>query len=132
MTAQEFLISVLKGWSSCFGGVKFNYAYDTVAEYHIIEVKPEEIRRGNSEYKNAEMQLWMRFIELYPDENLLITNPSNANDMTNLVYSNEHLSTERLTEYCTHSCLDGYCELGYRVCDGTACSDYDRIDKEMD
>lgn len=89
MTAQEFLINALKEWSTRFEGIRFNYAYDAVTEYHIVEVEPEEVRRGSTEYKNAEMQLWLSFMELYPDANLLITKPSNANDMTNVVYSSE-------------------------------------------
>lgn len=96
MTAQEFLINTLKEWSSRFEGIRINYAYDVVTEYHIVEVEPEKIRRGSTEYKNAEMQLWMSFMELYPDANLLITKPSNANDMTNIVYSSEHLIGNRI------------------------------------
>ena len=68
--AQE-LINKVK--SKCCG-IK---AYDAVTEYHIVEVKPEEIRRGNADYKKMEMQLWMDFMEQYPDECLLICAPSN-------------------------------------------------------
>ena len=47
MTAQEFIKKTLKEWVSRFNGIKLRYAYDAVTEYHIVEVKPEEIRRGN-------------------------------------------------------------------------------------
>jgi hypothetical protein len=86
MTAQEFLKKTLKGWESLFEGIKLKYAYDAVTEYHIVEVKPEEIRRGSVDYKKAEMQLWMDFMEQYPDECLLICAPSDANDMTNILF----------------------------------------------
>ena len=86
MTAQEFLKKTLKVWESLFVGIKLKYAYDAVTEYHIVEVKPEEIRRGSANYKKVEMQLWMDFMEQYPDECLLICAPSDANDMTNELF----------------------------------------------
>lgn len=89
MTAQEYIINTLKEWLSRFEGIRFNYAYDAVTEYHIVEVEPENMRRGSKEYKTAEVQLWLSFMELYPDANLLITKPSDANDMTNIVYCSE-------------------------------------------
>lgn len=86
MTAQEFLKETLEKWKSLFEGIELKYAYDAVTEYHIVEVKPEEIRRGNADYKKMEMQLWMDFMEQYPDECLLICAPSEANDMTNVLF----------------------------------------------
>lgn len=86
MTAQEFLKETLEKWKSLFEGIELKYAYDAVTEYHIVEVKPEEIRRGNADYKKMEMQLWMDFMEQYPDECLLICDPSDANDMTNVLF----------------------------------------------
>lgn len=86
MTAQEFLTKTLKEWESLFEGIEIKYAYDAVTEYHIVEVEPEEIRRGNVDYKKAEMQLWMDFMEQYPDEYLLICAPSDANEMSNVLF----------------------------------------------
>lgn len=93
MTAQEFLKKALKEWVSLFEGIKLKYAYDAVTEYHIVEVKPEEIRRGSVDYKRAEMQLWMDFMEQYPDECLLICAPSEANDMTNVLFETRQVWT---------------------------------------
>lgn len=93
MTAQEFLKKVLKEWVSLFEGIKLKYAYDAVTEYHIVEVKPEEIRRGSVDYKKAEMQLWMDFMEQYPDECLLICAPSEANDMSNVLFETKQVWT---------------------------------------
>ena len=86
MTAQEFLKKALNEWVTLFEGIKLKYAYDAVTEYHIVEVKPEEIRRGSVDYKKAEMKLWLDFMEQYPDECLLICAPSEANDMTNILF----------------------------------------------
>ena len=93
MTAQEFLKKALKEWVSLFEGIKLKYGYEGVTEYHIVEVKPEEIRRGSVDYKRAEMQLWMDFMEQYPDECLLICAPSEANDMTNVLFETRQVWT---------------------------------------
>ena len=48
---QNFLKEALKELGKLFIGINLKYAYDALTEYHIIEVKPEEIRRGNTDYK---------------------------------------------------------------------------------
>lgn len=98
MAAQEFLKKTLEEWESLFEGIKLKYAYDAVTEYHIVEVKPEEIRRGSEVYKKAEMQLWMDFMEQYPDECLLICAPSDANDMSNVLFETKPAWTIRLQD----------------------------------
>ena len=89
MTAQDFLKKTLKKWETLFDGIKLKYAYDAVTEYHIVEVEPENIRRGSVDYKKAEMQLWIDFMEQYPNECLLLCAPSEANDMTNVLFETE-------------------------------------------
>ena len=86
MSEIEFLKKTLNEWCERFVGIHVRYAYDVVSEYHIIEVDPESIRRGNDEYKEAEMSLWTSFMELYPNADLLITKPSEANDMSNCLF----------------------------------------------
>lgn len=112
MTAQEFLKNVLKEWVSLFEEIKLKYAYDAVTEYHIVEVTPEEIRRGNADYKKAEMQLWMDFMDQFPDENLLICAPSDANDMTNILFETSTewkiLSQEKPISENFSYCQDDY------------------------
>lgn len=93
MTAQEFLQKAFKKWESLFEGIKLKYAYDAVTEYHIVEVRPEEIRRGSVDYKKAEMKLWIDFMDQYPDECLLICAPSDANDMTNVLFETKSVWT---------------------------------------
>ena len=51
-----------------------------------MEVDPESIRRGNDMYKKAELSLWIAFMEKFPEADLLICEPSNANDMTNCLF----------------------------------------------
>jgi hypothetical protein len=89
MTPTEYIKNQLVLWNVEFVGIHIRYAYDVEANFHIVEIDPEAIRRGNAEYKKQELDFWMKFMTEYPEENLLISEPSDINDMSNLIYSNE-------------------------------------------
>ncbi len=86
MKETIFLLKTLKEWCDRFDGIHVRYAYDTTSEYHIVEVDPESIRRGNEQYQKAELVLWTEFMERYPDSDLLICEPSKANNMSNCLF----------------------------------------------
>ena len=86
MKEKEFLINTLTEWCKRFEGIHVRYAYDATTEYHIVEVDPESIRRGNDEYKVAELALWTAFMEAYPGSDLLISEPSRANNMVDCLF----------------------------------------------
>ena len=88
MKETEFIIKTLKEWCNQFEGIHIRYAYDSNTEYHIVEVDPESIRRGNSSYKQAELALWTDFMREFPDSDLLICEPSTSNEMTNCLFEN--------------------------------------------
>ena len=52
---------------------------------------PESIRRGNEQYKETELALWTAFMERYPYSDLLITRPSEANEMNNCLFENNRI-----------------------------------------
>lgn len=87
--SQEFIKNVLKEWGSIFEEIKLKYAYDEDSEYHIIEVEPESIRRGNKDYMTKELQLYKDFTDAFESENILICNPSDANNMSNILFNSE-------------------------------------------
>lgn len=91
MKESDFLIATLKEWCEKFDGIRVRYAYDVVSEYHIVEIEPESIRRGNEQYKSAEFTLWTAFMEKYPNADLLICEPSDANDMTNCLFDSAQM-----------------------------------------
>ena len=86
MTSKEYLIKNLIKWKSLFKGIQIKYAYDKNTDYHIIEISPEEIRRGSEEYAVEEMNLWESFFEKFSNEDILISSPSPCNDMSNILY----------------------------------------------
>ena len=88
MTPSQYIKNQLELWDQKFEGIHIRYAFDVETNFHMVEIDPEKIRRGNAEYKQQELDFWMNFLKLYPDENLLISEPSDINDMSNVIYSN--------------------------------------------
>ena len=88
MTPSQYIKNQLESWNKQFEGIHIRYAFDVEANFHMVEIDPEKIRRGNTEYKQQELDFWINFLKLYPEENLLISEPSNINDMSNVIYSN--------------------------------------------
>lgn len=86
MNATKYIISSLDRLSGLISGIKIKYAYDTISDFHIIEISPESIRRGNDEYMEWEGHMWKDFYDLYPDEDLLISEPDETNNMTNILF----------------------------------------------
>lgn len=99
MNAIQFLINRLENWCRNFSGIHIRYSYDAQTEYHIVEVDPETIRRGSDEYKREELALWMDFMEQYPEYDLLITEPSEANNMANCLFENSQLTAEDVVNW---------------------------------
>lgn len=99
MKETVFLINALKEWQKRFDGIHVRYAYDAASEYHIVEVDPESIRRGNDEYKKAEISLWDSFTKLFPNSDLLISEPWEGNDMTNCLYDSTSCLHEDKHQY---------------------------------
>ncbi len=76
MTAKEYILQQVDKLTTMFDGIELRYAYDQMANFHIIEVTPESIRRGNENFVNQEYEIDKEFSELFPDEDLLITEPN--------------------------------------------------------
>lgn len=86
MSATDFILSRLKMISKAIPAAGLRYAYDTTTDYHIIEVYPESVRRGDESYIEMECDLWRDFHDLYPQEDILISEIDETNDMSNLIY----------------------------------------------
>lgn len=85
----EYIKKQLELWSKQFDGIHIKYVFDIETNFHIVEIGPEEIRRGNAEYKRQELDFWMNFMKLYPKEDLLISESIDISDKTNMmIYTN--------------------------------------------
>ncbi len=70
MTPQEYIIAELESFIKRFSKVRVRYEYDENALVHTVEVLPNEVYHLNEEYILWERQLFYRFIERYPTENI--------------------------------------------------------------
>ena len=76
MTGKDYIIELINKWANLFENIGLRYAYDTKTRFHIIEVTPELIRRGNNDFIKEECEVNQEFSCLFPDEDLLITEPN--------------------------------------------------------
>ncbi|GHV20897.1 hypothetical protein FACS1894174_03530 [Bacteroidia bacterium] len=86
MNSKEYIIEKLKNISNEIKNISLRYAYDITTDFHIIEVAPESVRRGNDDYMNMEHSFWSDFHKLFPNEDILISEKCETNDMSNLIY----------------------------------------------
>lgn len=131
MSAKDYIIKELREISEKINGISLRYAFDSTTNFHIIEVSPEYIRRGSEDYMELESAMWTQFYTLFPCEDILITEESDVNDMSNILYTNnfenkygnivnEKFKGEQMDEYgvslfdCSyHSNVDSYQEYAF-------------------
>lgn len=89
MNAKDFIISSLTKISNEILDIKLRYAFDETLNFHIIEVSPESIRRGDEKYMEMEYDLWKSFQQMFPNEDLLISEIDETNNMSNTLYETE-------------------------------------------
>lgn len=86
MTAKDFIIERLKMISSKIKDVSLRYAFDVRSNFHIVEVSPDGIYSNDGEYRLLESDVEMEFMSKFPDEDILFSERSDLNDMTNLIF----------------------------------------------
>lgn len=87
MTPKDYIITKINELQKNGINVCVRYAYEMATSFHVIEVSPESIRRGDESYMEWEYSVWKEFVELFPNEDLLISEEDDTNDMANLIYS---------------------------------------------
>ena len=95
----EFICSILKKWNELFAGIHIRYAYDRMTDNHVVEIDPESVRRGNAEYKKAELSLYLEFMRRFPESCLLIAQPCEAYNMSDVLYENATSARNECVEW---------------------------------
>lgn len=96
MNATDFILSRLEMIVKFVPSAGIRYAYDPHTDFHIIEIYPECVRRGDSGYVGMECDLWKDFHNLYPHSDILISEVDSTNDMNNIIY--EHIPSSVINE----------------------------------
>ena len=66
MNAKDFITESLVRIANEISQINIRYAYDEITNFHIIEISPEEIRRGDEKYMEMEYELWNNFRTMFP------------------------------------------------------------------
>lgn len=98
MNAKDFIISNLTEISNEIPDIQLRYAFDETLKFHIIEISPESIRRGNEKYMEMEYNLWNNFQQMFPDEDLVIGETDDINNMSNILYETGPLIQSRIND----------------------------------
>lgn len=96
MNATNFILSRLEMIVKAVPSAGVRYAYDSHTDFHIVEVYPECVRRGDDGYVGMECDLWKDFHDRYPNADILISELDDTNDMSNLIY--EHIPSSVIKE----------------------------------
>lgn len=96
MRISDYIKKKIDELASILSNVSFsvNYAYEKPTDFHIVEIQPESVRRGNDDYMEWEYSFWKEFSELFPDKDLIISEPDKRDDMSNLIYSYSSLGID--------------------------------------
>ncbi len=86
MNATDYIIEKLKNVAEKIDGISLKYAYDKATDFHIVEIAPESIRRGNEEYIKMECDIYTEFRRLFPEENILLSEVCRTNDMRDILF----------------------------------------------
>ncbi|MDR1023711.1 MAG: hypothetical protein LBL94_10645 [Prevotellaceae bacterium] len=70
ITSKEYIINKLSIFINLFPTVRVRYEHDGNALVHIIEILPSEVYRQNEDYIAWESEMFDRFIDRYPCENV--------------------------------------------------------------
>ena len=105
MNAKDFITESLVRIANEISQINIRYAYDEITNFHIIEISPEEIRRGDEKYMEMEYELWNNFRTMFPHEDILICEISDTNNMDNILFEKKApISISGYTS-CESSCV---------------------------
>lgn len=88
MNEMNFVKSRLEDWSVKYPNIHLTYAYEQSTEYHIVVVEQIEAIKSNKEFRKEVRALHKEFDERFPDADIMISEPSDSYDMSNVVYDN--------------------------------------------
>lgn len=70
MTSNEYIINELNLLLEKIQNIRVRYEFDQMSSMHIIEIVPDDVYRNDALYLEWEDDLFSRFIEKFPTENI--------------------------------------------------------------
>lgn len=97
MNVRDFITERITLIAGKIKGINIRYAFDNLTDFHIVEVSPEKVRRGNKDYVKLESNFWYDFAHLFPEYDLQITGIDELNDMSNLIFETSSDETSKIS-----------------------------------
>jgi hypothetical protein len=86
MKPKDYIIKMMGEMAVNLDNALFTYAYEEMSRFHIIEVSRRPDNTRGEAYYELEARIWREFYELFPNEDLLISEPDSMHDMSNLIH----------------------------------------------
>jgi hypothetical protein len=70
MTPKEFITKELGDFIQNFPQVRVRYEFHEMSNAHFVEIVPNEVYNLNEDYISWEVDMWNRFVKLFPEEGI--------------------------------------------------------------
>jgi hypothetical protein len=70
MTPKEFITKELGNFIQNFPQVRVRYEFHEMSNAHFVEMVPNEVYNLNEDYISWEVDMWNRFVKLFPEEGI--------------------------------------------------------------
>lgn len=101
MTSKEYIVNELNLFLEKIQNIRVRYEFDQLSSMHIIEIVPDDVYRNDKPYLEWEDNLFSRFIEKFPTENICFISDKSYIEVKNPILSKKeqllHLSRARKT-----------------------------------
>jgi hypothetical protein len=91
MTSKEFVTQELGDFIKKFPQVRVRYEFHEMSNAHFIEVVPNDVYSLNEDYISWEIDMWDRFVNLYPVEGICFISDDALVGIENAMYIKEGL-----------------------------------------
>ena len=89
MTSNEYIINELNLLLEKIQNIRVRYEFDQMSSMHIIEIVPDDVYRNDALYLEWEDDLFSRFIEKFPTENICFISDKSYIEVKNPIFVKE-------------------------------------------
>ena len=91
MESENYIIQALDKFITEFPRTRVRYEHDKISFAHIIEIIPSDTYHNDDKYIQWEDELFCKFIDLYPTENICFITDDSIAGIENPIYTKEGL-----------------------------------------
>lgn len=85
--SRDFVINRIEKIAQLFADIQLRYEYREIHAEHIIEVSPKYYYEDGSRFEEFETELYSEFLELFPEESILVIPPDDIIKINSVTHS---------------------------------------------